>query len=348
MKKFFMLFVVIVALGATTIVKADNPFGLAPQNHGFFRPELIGKMTPAECKTAFLALFAEEPDESEIYSYFQKLPGMTTKKLKELYRTGFERRFDVDGITDFEMRKIFQKMKFRFPEDDYWKTHKSMNAPPGATTFDEMGWSSPLAVREKEQIGWVTQEGVDYDLVSTHCANQVVGCVPKKQPKKEEEEEVPEREVVYITKPGKTTYITNEPDTVFMSSSKVIIDERNNTSIVRINNRVSEVDMTETNRYAKNVSYDREESCDCDRNHFCEKHRDAYAKYYKKDKKKFLDTFGGKALIFLGGVAVGMIIENNVDFHPNRTRAKSREFIQAPLDLLPTSGRNQAGVVIVQ
>jgi hypothetical protein len=309
MKK--VLFVVIVALCATTIVKAENPFAyLPPQGKGFFLPEKQGKMTPAQCRAAFLALFAkeEDQDEEEIYKYFQRLPGVATSELKEIYRVSFEKRYDVDEITDAEIRKIFTKMKFRKPDDDYWQSHKSMYVPKGATTYDDMDWFSPGDVREGEQIGSCSLDGVDIDLVSTHCGNPVTGCPPKKQPKKPiKEEEKPED--VYITHPGHNTYINNLPDTVWITSSKVTIDERNNTTIIRVKNRVSEVDDNETELTANN---DVEERCGCDKHHVCSKHKEAYERYYKKDRKKFFNTFGGKLLIYTAGVFTGMFIENNV------------------------------------
>jgi hypothetical protein len=333
MKKVILLFTI--ALLSAQIVNA-SPVD-APKGYGFLKPNLRGKLEPVEFKEAMLTLFAKVPNEEKIDDYFRKINGCSFSDMKEIYRERVQEAFGVENVTDAEMRKIFSTMKFRIPDEDYWETHESMYIPKGANTFDEMEWSSPDEVRENEQIGSSSLDGVTVDLVTTFCAN----CVkdkPKPVARKKKKVVVEEEEVEteYVRYPGSKKVITHEPDTVFISRSKVQIEENNTKKLVFNNNHSYEVDMNNA-QYASN---NQSQGCNHRQNTSTCNHRQENTCENDDNKCRQKKHKCNRGLWAAGGVVVGalgaLIIENNL---PGRSvRLPRRGVEQPPLDIIPTGG----------
>lgn len=188
--------------------------------------------------------------------------------------------------------------------------------------------------------------GWDEPVLSVWCWNFGYPLDTKPSPKITVPNVKSETEYVYI--PGKKTVIEHGPDTLIETSStykevdRSINTYRNTQSFtVDMASNVSRVqDQGSSCGCPSNASYARRQiTCGCTEEYVCDQHYQEYKRLPKKEKKKFFDTFAGKGLIFLGGVATGMFVEDRFDiFRRHRVVAPRGQVItQGPFDPLPST-----------
>ena len=182
--------------------------------------------------------------------------------------------------------------------------------------------------------------GWDEPVLSVWCWNF---GYPDNQPTQPRAPVVQNREVEYISTPGKTTIIDHGVDTVIERFTTYKEVEKN--SFTKLSNQSFTLDIQRAS-YQQQLSSDcgcpkvenkvvREDqpSCGCDSRRICDKH---YDELPKKHKKKFFNTTGGRILTHaaaaVGGYFLGRWIFGDGGGSIDQP---ARIVTQGPLDILP-------------